>query len=854
MNDHAVLKPRILREEQAPPPIARGASGRAPWPFAPLDERALPETMPGGKPWPLISIVTPTRNQAAYIEETLLSVRHQNYPRIEHIVIDGASTDETMDIVQKHGAGLARVVSERDRGQSDAINKGMRLASGDIVTWLNSDDMLAPGALASAALALSLSGADMVAGECHVHDKGVYTSRHLTACDDGPLPLAGLLDLDHAWNAGQFFYQPEVMFTRALWERAGAHVRDDLFFSMDYELWCRFAHAGAKIKVIGRPIALFRAHPQQKTAGEHEGGFKVELPKARAEFLTRTGVSHEPPRHAAARKRLSIVLFNDLGYAYGAGVAHRRLARALSLAGHDVHTVCCATATEWCNPGNLTRRSILDAIEAHRPDLVVMGNIHGASQSPELLSSISSRVPVALVLHDLWWLTGRCPYTNGCTQYLNGCNEGCSCPQGYPALDGTHVAAAWEAKRKGLLGKNVYLWGNSRWAIDRAREAFAARGSRPPPMDVIAFGLEPGTFIPRNRAMCREALGLPQDRFIIMTSATSTDDVRKGLKHLAEALQIAALPDVLVIAAGHDRGTPAIPDMRMMGYVNDQKQLAMMLSAADIFVGPSLEEAFGQVFIEAAACGTPSAGYAVGGKPEAVLNGVTGLLADRVEPAALAGVITRLYSDPGLRQDMGRWATIWAEGEWSMSRSAGRIAGAMRRQGLWQALGLQNRLTLGFECPEAPREELVAPTWPAWRALNGFDGWEGPYHDRGLPRFRWMHGPRASFELSCERGGPGRVLIHARCNLGGQRIRLSKAGRFLGERTVPGEAGRGREVVLSFDATFHAGSNVFEIEAWKWHPGPRPMALLVTSISAIPHEPERASQVEAKPATSAAAR
>jgi hypothetical protein len=125
--------------------------------------------------------------------------------------------------------------------------------------------MLAPGALAAVALAFDLNRADMVAGVCRVYQDGRLVAQHLTACADGPLPLDDLLDLDHGWNAGQFFRQPEVMFTRELWLRAGGHVDEGLFYSMDYGLWLRFANAGACIHVIGQPLAWYRMHPEQKT-------------------------------------------------------------------------------------------------------------------------------------------------------------------------------------------------------------------------------------------------------------------------------------------------------------------------------------------------------------------------------------------------------------------------------------------------------------------------------------------------------------------------------------------------------------------------------------------------------------
>ncbi|HEY5139639.1 MAG TPA: glycosyltransferase family 2 protein, partial [Methylococcales bacterium] len=141
----------------------------------------LPGTLPDGKPWPKISIITPSYNQGNYIEETILSVLDQGYPNIEHIIIDGGSTDSTVDILNRYKNHLAYVVSEADRGQSHAINKGFAIASGEIFTWLNSDDRLAPGALAAVALAFSTSSADMVSGICEVYKNDVLINRHMTA-------------------------------------------------------------------------------------------------------------------------------------------------------------------------------------------------------------------------------------------------------------------------------------------------------------------------------------------------------------------------------------------------------------------------------------------------------------------------------------------------------------------------------------------------------------------------------------------------------------------------------------------------------------------------------------------------
>jgi len=205
---------------------------------------------------PLVSIVTPSFNQADFIEETLCSVLEQDYPRIEYIVIDGGSTDGSVEIIRKYADRLAYWVSERDAGQSDAINKGLRRATGDIVAWLNSDDYYVPHALTAAVQCLvAHPEAGMVYGNVDVVDAHGQVLKRGVGSD---------YDLARQLLQEIIVPQPAAFWWRRVTEDVG-YLRTDLHYAMDWDLWLRIGRRYS-IHHLRRSLAVFRRSGVNKTA------------------------------------------------------------------------------------------------------------------------------------------------------------------------------------------------------------------------------------------------------------------------------------------------------------------------------------------------------------------------------------------------------------------------------------------------------------------------------------------------------------------------------------------------------------------------------------------------------------
>jgi len=214
------------------------------------------------KEWPRISIVTPSYNQGAYIGQTVESILSQDYPNLEHIVVDGCSTDQTLDVLKSYQH--LKVISEPDGGQAEAINKGFRMASGEILGYLNSDDTLLPGALRRVALEIEPEkGKSIVMGRCRFIDgSGQFLGI------EHPSHFENHIRVLQVWK-GHLIPQPSVFWSHQVWEKCGGMDENLGSHWIDYDLFCRFSK-NYRFYCVDQVLATYRLHETSKSMGSTE--------------------------------------------------------------------------------------------------------------------------------------------------------------------------------------------------------------------------------------------------------------------------------------------------------------------------------------------------------------------------------------------------------------------------------------------------------------------------------------------------------------------------------------------------------------------------------------------------------
>ena len=235
------------------------------------------------------SVVTPSYNQGQFIEQTILSVLDQNYPHFEHVIFDGKSTDNTVEVLKRYSH--LKWTSEKDSGQSSALNKGFKIARGDVIAWINSDDWYEPGAFAAVAEFFQKNPDKLIVmGDCRCIDSngkeiGIVVNEE-----------RGFEQLRKYWKSKAIPTQPAIFFRKKLLDEAG-DLDESLHYGMDFDLWLRFAKKN-RFYHLNRIVANYRFHDAAKGG---DGDWKKFLPDWRHVYT-----KHCPGfclEHAIARLR-----------------------------------------------------------------------------------------------------------------------------------------------------------------------------------------------------------------------------------------------------------------------------------------------------------------------------------------------------------------------------------------------------------------------------------------------------------------------------------------------------------------------------------------------------------------------
>ena len=276
------------------PPAPAGRDG---WPWT-EQTPPLPSRLPDGSPWPRISIVTPSYNRRAFIEESLRSVLLQGYPDLEYMVIDGGSSDGTLEILERYRPWLAALVSEPDRGWRDAVNKGLSRCTGQIATFFSSDDVYLPDAFGTVGgrwRELDGHGA-VVGGFFHIDENSRPIEPELIS---PRLPRPAPLDLSLAEPRQWRLHQVATFYLLGALDAVGRSLDEDLLYNADRELLYRICRSFA-VDLIASPLATFRVH-RGSLAGASKRRSAAELEYARMQLSFCTGDAGERRRRQIAR-------------------------------------------------------------------------------------------------------------------------------------------------------------------------------------------------------------------------------------------------------------------------------------------------------------------------------------------------------------------------------------------------------------------------------------------------------------------------------------------------------------------------------------------------------------------------
>ncbi len=308
------------------------------------------------------------------------------------------------------------------------------------------------------------------------------------------------------------------------------------------------------------------------------------------------------------------------------------------------------------------------------PDIVHLHWISDWLDFPSFFASIPVHVPIVWSLHDMFPFTGGCHYNWGCEKFKTSCHH---CPQLTFPAENDLSAKGFATKMKVFANRKLYVLANSNWMAQKAKESSLFVNARS--IEALHLPIDAAMYRPMSKAECKTKLGIAPDTLVIAFGAERVSNYRKGFDLLIEALRHVDTGNkkVQVLYFGHQsielEASSPLP-VTALGFVSSGYRQAEVYNAADVFVVPSREEAFGQTALESIASGVPVVGFRVGGLPDVVINEETGLLAAETTALALADKLSRLLVDTKLRNQLGANGILHAKNNFDMINQGRKLS------------------------------------------------------------------------------------------------------------------------------------------------------------------------------------
>lgn len=309
-----------------------------------------------------------------------------------------------------------------------------------------------------------------------------------------------------------------------------------------------------------------------------------------------------------------------------------------------------------------------------KPDIVQLHNLHGSYFDLRLLPILSKKIPTVITLHDMWLLTGHCAHSLDCERWRISCGQ-CPYLSVYPSIQKDESAHNWRLKKRIFNKSKLHVTTPSKWLMDKVEASmlhYAVSETK-----VIHNGVDTRIFQPADKSVARQKMGLPEKAIILMFVASHNikNHPFKDYSTIEEALQLVSQNNfkhtpIIFLALGKSGDTENIGnlELRFLPYLRTREELACLYQAADLYVHAAKADNFPNSILEALACGTPVVATGVGGIPEQIENGKSGIITKPSDPTDMAQAIIHLLKDGQSRMTMANYAAQTAKERFSLDR------------------------------------------------------------------------------------------------------------------------------------------------------------------------------------------